>query len=415
MSLFKRAGKLVTGGGADVAKLEARIAELEAECRQSDAAIQRIEKVCLAAAAGDLEARLIDIPEDGPGAQSMHALNHLLDMTDAFMREARGTLKAASEGRYYRRFMRRGMLGSFGDGAVDIDNARAEMARMEEASQAQREDMAKRFETQLSSAITNLLDLSDTMENTARRMFDEASQALEKTVAVSAAAEETSSNAQMIAASSEQLTASISEIKRQSQNSTSVVENVGGDVRAAETAVQGLEKAAGSVEKVVSFIRDIADQTNLLALNATIEAARAGEAGKGFAVVASEVKALASQSAKATEEIARQIEDMQKATSSTSQSIQAIAAQVSSLGEVIGAIDSAVDEQSLATDEIGGNLQQAAEGSQEVALIITDIRKAAESAGAGSNDVLEAARAVKAQSTDVSDRTQDFLHMIQKA
>ncbi|GER02065.1 hypothetical protein JCM17845_26880 [Iodidimonas gelatinilytica] len=83
MSLFKRAGKLVTGGGADVAKLEARIAELEAECRQSDAAIQRIEKVCLAAAAGDLEARLIDIPEDGPGAQSMHALNHLLDMTDA--------------------------------------------------------------------------------------------------------------------------------------------------------------------------------------------------------------------------------------------------------------------------------------------------------------------------------------------
>ncbi|GER08525.1 hypothetical protein JCM17843_28350 [Kordiimonadales bacterium JCM 17843] len=219
----------------------------------------------------------------------------------------------------------------------------------------------------------------------------------------------------MIAASSEQLTASISEIKRQSQNSTSVVDNVGGDVRAAETAVQGLEKAAGSVEKVVSFIRDIADQTNLLALNATIEAARAGEAGKGFAVVASEVKALASQSAKATEEIARQIDDMQKATSSTSQSIQAIAAQVSSLGEVIGAIDSAVDEQSLATDEIGGNLQQAAEGSQEVALIITDIRKATESAGAGSNDVLEAARAVKAQSTDVSDRTQDFLRMIQKA
>ncbi|GER04585.1 hypothetical protein JCM17846_22670 [Iodidimonas nitroreducens] len=167
-----------------------------------------------------------------------------------------------------------------------------------------------------------------------------------------------------------------------------------------------LDQAAANVEKVVSFIRDIADQTNLLALNATIEAARAGEAGRGFAVVASEVKALASQSAKATEDIAKQIADMQKATNLTTSSITAITKQTTSLHDVIKAINDAVDEQSGATDEISGNIQQAADGSREVSAVVADIRTSSETTGEGARSVLDASRDMQTLFDDLNKETQ---------
>ncbi|GAK32526.1 methyl-accepting chemotaxis protein TlpC [alpha proteobacterium Q-1] len=405
MNLFFKAKGQGKAGSDQSAEISRLIAERDAYKNT----LERIEAVCMAAAHGDLEARLIGIDQSAPGAKSMDALNQLLDMTDAFLREAGWVLRAAADGRFHRSLLSRGFRGSFSIAAAVVDGARQSMDQLSKAAMDTRHKLADGFEKAVFLRIEKLNDASHKMEDTAQTLADCASDALEKAVAVSAAAEQSSANINAIAASSEELTASISEIKRQSQNSTMAVDEVGKDVKSAETAVEGLIKAAANVEKVVSFIRDIADQTNLLALNATIEAARAGEAGRGFAVVASEVKALASQSAKATEDIAKQIADMQKATNLTTSSITAITKQTTSLHDVIKAINDAVDEQSGATDEISGNIQQAADGSREVSAVVADIRTSSETTGEGARSVLDASRDMQTLFDDLNKETQGFL------
>jgi methyl-accepting chemotaxis protein len=195
---------------------------------------------------------------------------------------------------------------------------------------------------------------------------------------LSGTADETSQRTNTVASASEELSSSISEISRQIAHSTEIAQSAVTAAREANTMVNGLASAAENIGAVVNMIQDIAEQTNLLALNATIEAARAGEAGKGFAVVASEVKALATQTAKATEEIAQQIGEIQGATGSAVSGIDSITRTIEEINSVTTAIASAVEEQGAATQEVNQNISAVSQASGETGRMSKDVLQAAE-------------------------------------
>ncbi len=233
--------------------------------------------------------------------------------------------------------------------------------------------------------------------------------------AVAAASEQASANVQTVAAAAEELNASIAEIGRQVQTASTMA---GGAVEQAEQTnrqVQGLAEAAQKIGDVVKLISDIAAQTNLLALNATIEAARAGDAGKGFAVVASEVKNLATQTAKATEDISQQIASIQGATGEAVTAIQGIGKAIVDINQVASSIAAAVEEQNASTREIARNVQEASAGTQEVSSNITGVTQAAGETGTSARRMLEAAKDLSQQSETLRGEVARFLGQIRAA
>jgi methyl-accepting chemotaxis protein len=166
---------------------------------------------------------------------------------------------------------------------------------------------------------------------------------------------------------------------------------------------------------VVELINAIAGQTNLLALNATIEAARAGEAGRGFAVVAAEVKALADQTAKATNEIGQQVIDIQAATKESVGAIKEISGTIEKLSEISSAIAAAVEQQGAATQEISRNVQQAAQGTHQVSSHVADVQRGAGETGHASSQVLSAAQSVASESVRLKSQVEKFLSAVRAA
>jgi methyl-accepting chemotaxis protein len=232
---------------------------------------------------------------------------------------------------------------------------------------------------------------------------------------VAAAAEQTASNVQTVAASAEQLSSSIQEISRQVTQSSSIAQNAVGQAGRTEAMVGRLVEASQKIGEVMALIQTIAGQTNLLALNATIEAARAGDAGRGFAVVANEVKALSSQTAKATDEITSQIQEIRDATGSTVNAIREIGTTIGQMNEITGSIAAAVEEQGAATNEIARSVQQAALGAQEVMQNITGVREASSKVDAAATLVLNAAAQLTSQSEQLETETGKFLGNIRAA
>ena len=227
---------------------------------------------------------------------------------------------------------------------------------------------------------------------------------------MAAASEQATTNVQTVAAATEEMSSSVGEIGRQvsaSRPRSPSARSVEAEKTNAE--VQGLAEAASKIGEVVNLISDIAEQTNLLALNATIEAARAGEAGKGFAVVASEVKTLASQTAKATEEIAAQIGAIQGAVGGSVEAIKGIGKTIAEISEIATTIASAVEEQGAATQEISRNVQEAAQGTSEVTENISGVNQAAGETGAAAGQVLSAAQELSRQSETLRTEVERFL------
>lgn len=291
-----------------------------------------------------------------------------------------------------------------------------ERATQEAAARTDKmEQIIASFDQEASSVLESVSSAATQMRASAEAMAETADQTSKQSSAVASASEEASTNLQTVASAAEELSASVEEISRQVSESTNIAQSAVTEAAATNEKVQGLAEAAQKIGDVVNLINDIASQTNLLALNATIEAARAGDAGKGFAVVASEVKSLATQTAKATEEIGGQIGAIQSATGEAATAIDGISSVIGKISEISTAIASAVEEQGASTREIAGNVQQAAAGTQEVNGNITSVNTAAAETGQSASQVLNAAGELAQQGDALRKRVDTFLAEIRAA
>ncbi len=271
------------------------------------------------------------------------------------------------------------------------------------------------FESQVGGVVGELSSSSQELEGTARSMTATAEQTNGQAGAVAQAAQAASAGVQTVAAASEQLAASIGEITRQVAQSARMSSKAVEEARRTDEIVRALAESAQRIGHVVGLINGIAGQTNLLALNATIEAARAGDAGKGFAVVAGEVKGLASQTARATEEIAGQINQIQAATREAVEAIGGIAATIEEVSGIATSIASAVEQQGAATAEIARNVQQTATNTQDVTAHITGVSTAANSTGAAAEQVLAAAGDLSRQAKRLTGEVDRFVTEVRLA
>lgn len=295
----------------------------------------------------------------------------------------------------------------FRDNALKTRALEAEAAAQKEQTEKARKaamlQLADGFEKSVGSIVTLVSSAATEMQAASAQLSATAQQTTAQSVAVSAAAEEAGANVTSVAASTEELGASVGEIGRQVATSASVAADAAREAENAQVVVGELNETTASITDVVDLIAGLASQTNLLALNATIESARAGEAGKGFAVVAAEVKALASQTAKATTDISEKIGKIQEATSRASNAMRNIVATIETLNHSSSAIASAVEQQNAATQEIIQAVGQASAGTQEVTTNITGVAQAAEQTG-------EAAMQVQTSSSELADQA-ERLHL----
>lgn len=296
--------------------------------------------------------------------------------------------------------------------ALDEERAR-EQAQKEQRSQRV-DDLCRRFDETANARLTSVGESSEEVRNTAGNMTRNAAETSEMTTSIASSAEQASSNVQTAATGAEELSASIGEITRQVAQSSEFADDAVEETNRITEQVKGLDDAAQKIGDVVGLISEIAEQTNLLALNATIEAARAGEAGKGFAVVASEVKSLATQTAKATEEIESQVGGMQSATGAAVSAIDGIQAIISRISESAAAISAAVEQQNAATNEIARNVQEAADGTTAVTDNISQVSRSARSTDEFANQVLSASEKLSAESEALQDEVRHFLKEIAK-
>ncbi|QCO18235.1 methyl-accepting chemotaxis protein (plasmid) [Azospirillum brasilense] len=300
----------------------------------------------------------------------------------------------------------------FQEHAAARERLEAEQRRDQETRErraAALDRLTRGFEAKVSGLVGTLSSAATEMEATAGSMSAAAQQTDQQSFAVAAASEQASTNVQTVAAATEQLTASIREIGDRAAQSQAITTRAVADARRTDETVRLMAGCAQRIGEVVGLIQAISSQTNLLALNATIEAARAGDAGKGFAVVAHEVKALASQTAQATDDIAAQIVQVQTVTRDAVSAIQAIATVIGEVNEIATAIATAVEEQGAATREITRNVQQAAVGTQEVATNIAGVQQAANDTGAAATQVLSAAQDLSQQAERLTGEVGDFL------
>jgi methyl-accepting chemotaxis protein len=269
--------------------------------------------------------------------------------------------------------------------------------------------LADKFEAAVGRVVGTVSSASTQLEAAAGKLTETAALTQQLSTSVAAASEQASTNVGSVATATEELTSSVHEIGRQVHESSKIASEAVKQAQKTDARIGELSQAAGRIGDVVKLITAIAEQTNLLALNATIEAARAGEAGKGFAVVAQEVKALASQTAKATDEIGTQISGMQTATQDSVAAIKEIGTTISRIAEISNSVAAAVEEQGAATQEISSNVQQAAKGTAEVASSIVAVSRGASDTGSSSSQVLASARALSEDSQVLKAEVEKFL------
>ena len=310
-------------------------------------------------------------------------------------------------------------LSVFKENAQQV--ARLNDAQAEERARAERErrdaleSVARSFEGTMLTVVETLSATTAQLQSNAQRLHDIAENSSGQAAAVSGAAGEASDNVRTVAGATEELTASIVEVSRQIDESSRMVRNAVDEVERTNQTVEGLAAAAGKIGEVVTLIQNIAAQTNLLALNATIEAARAGEAGKGFAVVAGEVKNLANQTAKATDEIAQQVAEIQAVTGSAVTAIGGIGRTVVAVSDLVGRIADSADRQNATTSDIARSVQRAADRTSEVTRNVHDVSEAAHETGTMASEVRSAAADLGRQALALRDQADRFLRQLRSA
>lgn len=337
-------------------------------------------------------------------------------------------MQALRDGRYDAVIAGTDRKEEVGSLAVGLEQFRVSLAQAEEqrataqAMKASEEETLRRRAALTDAFAKTMTELSDAfgqssaeVAHSAEGLSATAEETSRQAQSVAGAAEEASTNVQTVAAGTEELSASIHEISIQVTQSSTVAQEAAAEAAASAENVQSLSVSAQQIGEVVELINNIASQTNLLALNATIEAARAGEAGKGFAVVASEVKALADQTAKATDKISQKISEIQTATTVAVESISRIVNTIDTIQHSSEAIAGAVEEQGAATNEIAQNTQRAAAGTADVTNTITGVGTAAEMTGSAATQLMTLSNALSTQAERLRLEVRSFIKSVNAA
>jgi methyl-accepting chemotaxis protein len=307
----------------------------------------------------------------------------------------------------------------FKENMVETEKLRAGQVEAAKRAEAEKKATMLTLADEFQAAVGNIVDIvsqsATELEVTANTLMKTAQVTQQLSSAVAITSDHASGNVQSVATATEEMSTSVHEIARQTEESRRIASEAVSQVEKTDLRVNELAQAAGRIGEVVKLITAIAAQTNLLALNATIEAARAGAAGKGFAVVAQEVKALASQTAKATEDIGAHISDIQAATKDSVTAIEDIGTTIRKISAIAATIAIQVEEQAVANEEITRNVVQAAQGTAHVAANMTNVSGGAGETETASTQVLNSAQSLSQESTRLKLAVEKFLNTVRAA
>lgn len=374
--------------------------------------VSRALELLRAASSGDFEARARACDLHGSERELLLALNDFIDIVDAYVRESQASMRFASQAKFFRRMMERGLPGSFGAGARVINEATATMERQSqllEQAHRERHELADEFEQAISRLSGQMVETSSRMSEMAERLNELQTQSVSSAGEVFEAAELTNQHIQTIAAATEELDASIKEIERNFGISLNASEHAGLACEEARGSVLELAESSKAIESVVRNIGRVASQTRMLALNANIEAARAGELGRGFAVVASEVKGLANQTQTATEEIQETIAQVQSGTRVALSGTEKVRDSVSNICTLAGEVRDQLHFQRAATSEINQSLHKASSLSQALCRQSDQVSRGCAESQQAAQAVLQEADRVAGQAQDLQTHSQKLL------
>ena len=310
-------------------------------------------------------------------------------------------------------------LQVFKSNAEEMERMRRAQEETERQAAVQRRaamiTMADTFEETVQGIVEAVASAAGGMHHAASTLSGTAADASSRSLLVASASEQASANVQTVATATEELSASIAEIGHQVEISTRIADQAVADAEGADRTMRALVTAADQIGQVVGIISGIAAQTNLLALNATIEAARAGETGKGFAVVAGEVKALANQTAKATDEIQSKVQEIQQTTGGAQKAIGSINQTISRMSEIATTIAAAIEEQAAATREIANSVTQAAQGTEEVSRNIAGVSTAVSETGNAATRVHGTSEELAAEAERLRSEVRSFIATVRAA
>ena len=365
------------------------------------AGIKQCQEMLDKAARGNLEERFLLISGHDALAKLARSINHFMDSSDAFVRETEASLSVVAQNRFYRRIMERGMSGTFKSAAVTINSI---TNSLEQVIQKHRE-VARGFQIVVSTQVDTGISIAHHTKANAMAMDTASNGTLDLSRSVLETTRNVSQNMQKVATAADKLTASIGDIRSRIGLAEDISGNAVKTVQDTQSVVNALSEATKKIGAVVNLINDVASQTNLLALNATIEAARAGEAGKGFAVVANEVKNLASQTARATDEIRIQVDTICSISTAAVDAMNQIGSTVLQINEISRAVNLAINDQSLATHEISTSTNSSAADINDTASKMEEVTAAA-------TRVADAARNVLQASVEMAGNSEGLAHEV---
>lgn len=358
-------------------------------------------------AEGALDLRIED-KDGGEIKQVFDSINVILQTSSQYVSDSRAVLQAASREDYSCKMSLDGLGGHFYDGAKALNDAVNLMKQKSSVLHGAADELDQRVTSAASQITHSSLDISQA----SYAMKSASMEALSQSQRAVGAAGQARENVVGIAAATEELTASIGEINRQTRQAASVASVAVGHTEKADRVIVELTQASNEISSIVELIQDIAEQTNLLALNATIEAARAGDAGKGFAVVAGEVKNLADQTAKATEEIISQTDAIKAQTKDAVVSIGEIRKTINDISDLANSLALAVQEQSSATNEISANMQSATHSTQTAESAVQSIAYSLEETVTRADKVANDVHMMKDLSEELNRELSDFIRNI---